>query len=151
MCAPDLSVSQLSLPPHSQQNRECLNIFIFVPSAPCLRPFLFVNIHPLCLCGNNHMRTCCSDKRKILPCSNCKGFEMLPGSCRVGCDSAGMMPVEMLETTRIRICCDPQNQSWSYYTGLSSPAVPGCCNLNFRTVSEELLHSLLLTCCARML
>lgn len=67
-----------------------------------------------------------------------------------------------LGTSRIRICCDPENQrvgvttqalahllcldpaiwiselfQWNYYTFFCSPAVPGWCNLNFRPVSHD--------------
>lgn len=121
----------------------CLNIFIFVPSAPCLRP-LCLSISILCVCVEIIIwEHAVQIKRKILPCSNCKGFETLPGSwCQ-------LMPADRLVMTVQEWCQeagDNQNlfwptepKSWSYCTGLSLPGVRRCCNLNFRTVSRDFL------------
>lgn len=148
-----------------QQNTECLNIFIFVPSAPCLRP-LCLSISIPCVCVEiiiwEHAvqikeKSCPVATVKVLKC-----YLAADASCKVGCDSAGMMPVEMLETTRIKIWCDPHRTRvgvttqalayllcldpviWiselfqkSYYTVFCLPAVPGWCNLNFRSVSQD--------------
>lgn len=58
----------------------CLNSFIFVPSPPCLRP-LCLSVSILCVCVEIIIwEHAVQIKRKILPCSNCKGFETPPGS-----------------------------------------------------------------------
>lgn len=132
----------------------------FCPLSSLLKAFVLVNTHPLCLCGRNHRRTCCSDKKeKSYPVAIVKVLKHYLAErlvvtvqewCQGGCWRLG--------TTRIRICCDPENQRvgvttqalayllclgaviWiselfhrNYYTVFCLPAVPGWCNLNFRT------------------
>lgn len=118
----------------------CLNIFIFVPSAPCLRP-LCLSISILCVCVEIIIwEHAVQIKRKILPCSNCKGFETLPGSwCQLTCWLWQCRnDARRLGTTRIRICSGPQNQR----VGVTAQALAYLLCLDAVIWISELFHEI---------
>lgn len=137
--------------------------FCFLSSL--LKAFLFISILSVCveIIIQEHA---VQIKRKILPCSNYKGFETLPGSwcqlkdwlwqCRNdasvdfgGWGQPGLEPQNQrvgvtTQALAYLLCLDPviwisELFQKSCYTVFCLPAVPGCCNLNFKTVSHNFL------------